>query len=296
MTHRSVFRSSAGALALLLLSLSGSVVAQQTSTPPPGAATAAAPRDDAAIEAFLLKARVVRTRRAGKGVTDSIRATLSDGTLTHDAQIQTVDEFKASFTTPKGTERNFRDSWTYNIAAYRLDRLIGLHMVPVSVSRTWNSQRAAFTWWVDDVMMDEGGRMKQNLQPPRTDCWVEQMHLLRVFDELIENTDRNLGNVLITTGWRIWAIDHTRAFRRSATPPNLAGLARIDRGVLDRLNALDFPTLQKEIGRYLADAEIRFLLSRRDAIVKHFAARGAGALFDRQDVSSGCLPRGMPAE
>ena len=126
--------------------------------------------------------------------------------------------------TSKGTERNFRDSWTYNVAAYRVARLIDLRMVPVSVERIWNSQAAAFTWWLDDVAMDEEKRMKDKVQPPRTACWLEQMHLMRMFDELIENTDRNLGNVLYTKDWRLWAIDHTRAFRRSSVPPKLATL------------------------------------------------------------------------
>ena len=244
--------------------------------------------DAAAIEVFLREAKVVRTRGAGKGVTGSLRATLSDGTLTHDAQIQMVDESRREFATKKGIERDFRDTWTYNVAGYRVARLIDLRMVPVSVERRWNGKDAAFTWWIDGVAMDEEKRLKDNVQPPRTDCWLEQMHLVRMFDELIENTDRNMGNIVYTHDWVIWAIDHTRAFRRSSVPPNLEKLTRIDRGVLKGLQALDFPTLKKEIGRYLLDSEIRLLLSRRDALVKHFTSRGEGALFDRQDLSKGC--------
>ena len=254
----------------------------------PRAQAPAAFSDPAAIEKFLLDAKVVRTRSAGKGVTGSIRATLSDGTVSHDAQIQTVDEQKREFQTNKGIERDFRDSWMFNVAAYRIARLIDLRMVPVSVERRYNSRDAAFTWWVDDVAMDEQGRLKDKVQPPRTDCYLEQMYLLKAFDALIENTDRNMGNILYTKDWRIWAIDHTRAFRRSSTPPSLEKLARIDRGVLQNLQGLDLPTLKKEIGRYLSDLEIRTLLSRRDAIVKHFLSRGEGALYDRIDVSNGC--------
>jgi hypothetical protein len=249
----------------------------------------ATPTDAATTEEFLLKGKVLRTRGAGKGITGSLRATLTDGTLTHDAQIQAVDETKQQFTSAKGTEFNFRDSWTYNVAAYRLSRLIGLDMVPVSVERTWNGQPAAFTWWVDGVLMDEGQRLKDKVQPPRPTCWLEQMHLVRMFDELIENTDRNLGNILYTKDWRIWAIDHTRAFRRSPEPRKLAELTRIDRGVFQRLQALEFAAVKREIGRYLPDSEIRVLLSRRDKIVAHFAARGEGAFFDRSDPARGCL-------
>ena len=130
---------------------------------------------DSQIEQFLREARIVRTKGIGKGVTGSTRATLSDGTLTHDAQIQTIDEKKAQFDAPGATEFNFQDSWKFNVAAYRLDRLIGLNMVPVSVPRTWRSKPAAFTWWIDDVLMDEGKRLKDKTSrrtaQPGTSRW-----------------------------------------------------------------------------------------------------------------------------
>lgn len=250
----------------------------------PAAQDAAAPLDDKAIEQFLLQAKVVRTRAAGKGITGSIRATLTDGTLTHDAQIQTVDEFKREFQGPKGIERDFRDSWTYNVAAYRVARLMGLDMVPVSVERVWNGKQGAFTWWLDNVLMDEERRVKDNVQPPRPDCWLEQMHIVRMFDALIDNTDRNLGNIIYTKEWRVWAIDHTRAFRRASVPANVAKLTKIDRSALAGLKALEFEALKRETGRYIPDAEIRLLLSRRDALVTQYNKLGDGALYDRRNI------------
>jgi hypothetical protein len=96
-----------------------------------------------AIEPFLLKARIGATRGAGGGVTDSLRATLSDGTLTYDAQIQTVDVSKARFEAGKASEVNFRDSYRYNVAAYRLSRLLGMDNAPVSVERRVDGKPAA---------------------------------------------------------------------------------------------------------------------------------------------------------
>ena len=236
---------------------------------------------DAEIERFLQEARIVRTRGAGKGVTGSIRATLTDGTISHDAQIQIVDERRTTGPSPKGPELNFRDSWTFNVAAYRLDRLIGLNLVPVSIERRYQTKVGAFTWWIDDVMMDEGTRQKKNIEPPNPRMWVETMQLVRIFDQLIYNMDRNLGNLLITKDWRVWAIDHTRAFRLHRTLKNPETIRRCDRDLLEGLKRLDDESLERELGEYLTKWERDSLLARRDAIVKLIGDAGPGALFVR---------------
>ena len=239
---------------------------------------------DEDIERFLTAARIVRTKGSGKGVTDSIRATLTDGRVTHDAHIQTVDEHRREFQSASGVEFDFRDSWTFNVAAYRLDRMLGLHLVPVSVAGRFRQQRAAVTWWVDDVMMDEGGRLKTKAEPPadRARAWNEQIYLMRLFDQLIANTDRNLGNMLITKEWRLWAIDHTRAFRKGTTLRSPAQVARCDRDVLEKLRALDRDGLKRALDRYLDEGQIRAILARRDAIVARLDALGPSAIFVRQ--------------
>ena len=250
---------------------------------------AAAEMTDAEIERFLREARVVKTRSAGKGVTNSTRATLSDGTVTHDAQIQTVDEKKATGPSAQGTELNFRDSWMFNVAAYRLDRLIGLNLVPVSIERAWNGKAGAFTWWVDDVLTDEGGRIKKKLQPPRPSEWVQTMQLIRIFDQLIYNMDRNMGNLLYTNDWRVWAIDHTRAFRLHKDLKTPASVTRCDRQVFEKLKALNREGLEREVGDYLTNWERDAILQRRDAIVEIIEKGGPGALFDRQPATSATI-------
>jgi hypothetical protein len=248
----------------------------QTPAPQP---TTTATLSDAEIEAFLLKADIVKTKSTAKGITGSLQATLSDGRLTHDVHIQSIDESKREFQSMRGTEFNFRDSWTFNVAGYKLDRLLGLHMVPVSVSRRYRSKPSAFTWWVDDVAMDEGDRLKNKTAPPDSVSWNQQM--VRLFDQLIYNVDRNMGNLLITNDWRVWAIDHTRAFRthdQLKTPNNVS---RCDRQVFQRLKDLNSDTLKRELGRYLDTWQIRALLARRDAIVQRIESLGSSALFDR---------------
>jgi hypothetical protein len=263
------------ALVAALLAFSGLFVVAQEQRPrqaiPP----------DAQVEQFLLHAKILHTHGVGKGITGSLRASLSDGTTTHDAQIQQIDEYRSQFAGPAGTELNFRDSWSFNVAAYKLDRMLGLNLVPVSVGRLYRGHTAAFTWWIDDVLMDEGERLKKKLSPPDTERWNQQMSLVRVFDQLIGNTDRNLGNLLITSDWRIWAIDHTRAFRLVGSVRTPENVTRCDREVLERMKALDRATLQRTIGSFMYTNEIPTVLSRRDEIVRIFEKAGPSALFDR---------------
>ena len=264
--------------------ISGAVLAQQPESTAPQAAVVAAtpPLTDAQIEDFLLHAKVMKTKGAKKGVTATLRATMTDGKLTHDAQIQNIDERQQVFNGSGGTtEFDFRDSWSFNVAGYRVDRLIGMNMVPVSVERKWNYKDSAFTWWIDDVMMDEEARLKAKTEPPNTGVWNQQMQMIRVFDELIANVDRNLGNLLITKDWRLWPIDHTRAFRTNKDLKKPLNVTHADRAVVERMKALDKESLRKATSRYLTTYQIDALLARRDAILKRLDAIGPGALYER---------------
>lgn len=228
---------------------------------------------------FLLKAKVIRARGINIGVTGTTRLTLTDGRLTHDGQFQPIDETKQRFESTRGTEFNFRDCWCYNVAAYRLARLLDLDMIPPSVERTYNGQKGSFTWWVDDVVMDEAARVKNKIATPDAARWNQQMWHVRVFDQLIYNVDRNLGNLVIDSDWRIWMIDHTRAFRLFDTLKTVGNLVRVDRQFLERLKALDRARLVEETKNYLTPFEINALLKRRDLIVQHFE-RVEGSVFD----------------
>jgi hypothetical protein len=225
------------------------------------------------MEAFLLKARIVNTRDAGSGVTNSRRATLTDGQLTHDVHIQTVDIAQAVFEAGRNTEVNFKDTYRYNIAGYRLAKLIGLTNVPMSVERNIEGKTGAVTWWVDDVQMDEKERMKTKTLGPDPVRTNKQIQIMRIWDELIQNRDRNQGNILWTQDWTMWLIDHTRAFRLNGNLLKPEQLSRCDRGLLDRLRALTPEAVAEAVGNSLTRQEQAALLERRDKIIKLYDDR-----------------------
>ena len=260
------------------LTASPGVARAQTPAPSEAAPTTFPPDD--VVEQFLLKGRLTKTKSAGKGVTGSMRGTMTDGVITHDVHIQTIDEYKREFRGDQGTEFNFRDSWVYNVAAYKIDRLLGMGMVPVSVDRRWKSTPAAYTWWLDNVLMDEAQRMKDKTTPPDLDRWNRQMQMVRLFDQLIANVDRNLGNLMITKDWNIWPIDHSRAFRTNVKLKTPGNIARCERQVFARLKQLDKASVKAAVGSHLQTFEIESLLKRRDEIVELIEKRGDGGLFD----------------
>ncbi|HTV00961.1 MAG TPA: hypothetical protein VMF13_10500 [Luteitalea sp.] len=231
-------------------------------------------------EHFLLTATITDVKGVKVGVTGTSRATLSDGTRTHDASVQTVDESHARYETAKRIEFNFRDYWGYNVAAYRLGQLLGLDMIPASVMRRHRYEAAAFTWWVDDVAMDERERVKRRAQPANPIYHSDQVHLMRVFDELIGNVDRNQGNMLFDIHWKLWLIDHSRAFRLTEGLRRPQSVRRCERTLLARMRGLTREALEAELGDVLTPAEMTSLLKRRDKLVAHVDGLGATALFD----------------
>lgn len=269
-------------LALFLIAAASPVFGQRT--PPPAEAapspvTAPPALTHAEQVRFLESADIRQVKAARKGIAGTQRATLATDAITHDASIQLIDQSKAQFETTRRVELGFRDYWGFNVAAYRLGVMLDLDMIPPSVPRRFRSQDAAFTWWVDDVILDEEERVKQKREPPSPARWANQMHVLRVFDELIANTDRNQGNLLIDKHWKLWFIDHTRAFRTTATLQAPATIVRCDRALLEGMKALTLPALREQLGDFLTRPQMEALLKRRDLLVSRLESIGPGAIF-----------------
>ncbi len=254
------------------------------------------------VEKFLREARVSGDRPIGVGVAHTRRLTLSAGELTHDAHFQAVDETKQSFVGQRGTEVNFRDTWKFNVAGYRLDRLLELNMTPPSIARSWAGQSGAFTWWIHGALM-EAERQQRKLAPPDA-RFNNQMHALRVFDQLIYNTDRNMQNALITPDWKLWLIDHTRAFRMYHTLLEPKHLAACDRNLFAGIKRLTLAALKSTMERLLTELELEGLLRRRDRIVALFEEKRArqgedGVFYDliprRAEYPVGSPPNPWPS-
>ena len=231
----------------------------------PAAASSLVSRDER--EAFLKTANF-----ANDPPTDgrpSWRTVLDDGTRRHDASVVAADGSGP-------TRQNYR----FNVAAYELDKLLGLNLVPPTVERSVNGRSASVTWWLDDFAMNELDRRRKRIDPPDPDRWDQQVQAVRVFDELISNTYRDTApplylnsvwdNLLITTDWTIWITDHSGAFRTRQALQDPDSLVRCPRSVLGRLRDLNRPRLHQMLERYLSSQQLDALEIRRALLVKHF--------------------------
>jgi len=235
------------------------------------------------IKEFLRTAKVVKSRQTRKGITSPWQLTLSNGELVHDAVFQAVNERKLMAPTARGMELNFVDSYRYNIAAYQLAEMIGLDdLLPVTVERRWEGKRGALMWWLPSKM-DDAERVKQGIPVPDPEDWNRQVFRVRVFNQLIYDTDFNQTNLLIGEDWKVWRIDFTRAFRLHKELMKPEELERCDRQLLEKLKGLDPAEFKKKTKDYLTSAEAKAVLARRDLLVEHFeklmAEKGESAVL-----------------
>lgn len=225
------------------------------------------------IKVFLRTAKVINEKVSSKGVTHPWRLTLTDGSITHDASFQSIDERTPAKKFESGRlEFGFVDSYKYNIAAYQLSELLGVDdMLPVYVERKWQGKTGSLSWWLP-VKMDEAERAQKKIAAPDTDKWNKQMYRIRVFDELVYDEDANLTNVLIGEDWTIWRVDFTRAFRTTKDLHDPKNLVKCDRQMFEKLKSLTFDAVAEKTKPYLTKSEVNGLMVRRDKIVAAFQA------------------------
>lgn len=231
--------------------------------------------DDDALEQWLAQAEVVDIEELDTGITDPRRVTLrKDG-----VELRAVFKYLSTdFGISDRTRAlNEADRFEYELAAYRLDRLLRLDLVPVTVPRTINGRRGVLQFWIDGSI-NLRQMLAQQLQPTGWCAAEPQYNLMNVFDVLIHNTDRTQENALFTRDWMLALIDHTRAFALHQKNPVLLYRAelRVPPALAARLERLDRETLETALGPHLRQRQIAALLKRRDQLLDLYRA-GADA-------------------
>jgi len=237
--------------------------------------------DRAEIEHFLKKAEVTAHKKIGTGVTHPEKVTLELHGVVRHAIFKKIDEET--------------DNWRNEVAAYELDKLLGIGMVPPTVEGTVGGRKGCLQLWVTGATMDayEGSF-------PDIESWRDQVSVMWLFDDLIANVDRHLNNAMVSPEHRLMLIDHSRSFHGSeqlrndlnekvnGTNVRLWGVeydpgrvrfpTRYPRPLIERLRSLTDKEIKDAIGRYVWGWRQRLLLERRQRILARVESMGPEAI------------------
>lgn len=187
---------------------------------------------------------------------------------------------QAIWKNPEGRLRGFLENWKWEIAAYRLDKYLGLQMVPPTMEKRFRGNRGSCQLWIENVKSLKDIE-EEKIQKPSYKIYPfnQALYLQRAFDNLIANDDRHLNQFLITDDWRMILIDHSRTFRTSGKfvksliydekfkeGPRL--MSSLPRDLYEKMKSLTTEIIRDVVGEYLTDKEIEATLVRRDLIVQ----------------------------
>jgi hypothetical protein len=227
---------------------------------------------DAELEDFMRNAPVVTIETLETGITNPKRVTQSRDGLNNDAifKYDDTDRGLQSRSFYKASRHNQSDRYVYDVAAYKLDRMLDLQMVPTAVIAKVEGDEGTLSDWVENAI-NERDRLEQEVPFGGFCKQYEQYRLRFVFDVLIHNDDRNLTNIVWTkNNFMLNFIDHSLAFRATKRRPKQ--YAKVDLEVSDllrsRLLSLDEESLNRELQPYLHPRQIEGILARRDLILK----------------------------
>ena len=174
----------------------------------------------------------------------------------------------------------YPDSWKWEIAAYRVDKLLDLNMVPATVERRFRGDRGSIQIWAEAEMTLKT-KVEKKIKTPsyKVFFWNRALFLQRFFDNLIGNEDRHQKNYLITEDWRILLIDHSRSFRTGKKwttelpygEKNKEGLVlkEMPKDLFEKTKTLTLEEIKGFVGDNLTDEEINAVLARKELIIEY---------------------------
>jgi len=225
------------------------------------------------VEEFLRTAEIISRERIGEGLNNFLKVLLEKDGIRMHAIFRDVHVERSQMPLSDGKiSFFFRDDAVFECAAYELAKLLGLDTVPPVVERKIQRTEGTLQAWVENVNTEKDLRETTGIPPSggiNRWRWIMQRQNIHIFDNLIYNEDRNIGNILIEPDWKLWMIDHTRAFRRWKELMNPEQVQFAERSLWEKLQALDETEVRAKLKDFLKPAEINGLIERKGLLVAH---------------------------
>ncbi len=224
------------------------------------------------IEELLKTADIIKAEEIGEGVTNPWRLYLK----------QDGEEISGCWKNPEGIQKGYMEGWKYEIAAYRMDKLLDLNMIPPTVEREFKGKKGSLQLWITSEfslldVMEQGIPLPNKM--PEAETFNRGKYLTRAFDSLIANDDRTQQNIRYTKDWRTILIDHSRAFRSSKKYRRRLLYGKkgmkekklfrwLPRSFVEKVKALNFESIENAVGPYLKQEEINAILARKKLLLE----------------------------
>jgi len=160
------------------------------------------------------------------------------------------------------------DCYKYEIAAYSLNKMLGLNIVPPVVEREINNQTGSLQILIENVMT-ERDREIRGIKPENPQEFKNRLDVIHVFEKLVHDQYKDTHDILIQLdNWKIWRVDFSEAFLPSSATLNQSPVDRCSEDLYKNLLNIKNKRLEKELNPYLNKKEINALIERKDIIVK----------------------------
>ena len=157
-----------------------------------------------------------------------------------------------------------------DLAAYRLDRMLGLDMVPVTVHREIDGKQGTLQF-VPAATLSERERVADG-HGNKVPCSLEkQWNAMYIFDALIQNPVRTPLSMLYSPdNWQLMLVSHEYSFSTRRSRPTYLRDVELAIGEQWRtaLRELDNDLLRAELGDVLDKRRLAALRDRRDVLIE----------------------------
>jgi hypothetical protein len=202
------------------------------------------------IEDYLRTVEILSTSGTGEGVTHPKKAKLPPGGPTDTLFFKAV---------PEGPQGGAMEGYKEEIAAYQIDQMLRLGMVPPTVEKVYQKQKGAAVYGIAGVknFNELGSKNGGAPTPPdssKQEYWNVQLTRAKMFDCLVDNQDPNLGNWLANADWTLFIIDHSRALHGDVTCVHQKTINHTD--------------LTAKLSMWMGKSEIKAIITSRDNLGK----------------------------
>jgi len=223
------------------------------------------------LEKYLKKTAIGPDRKSLEGRTDAYLVDLDDGKIKRTGILRFTDKTRPQYYPA--------DSYKYPIAAYELDKLLDLNIVPPIVERQDSGKKASLQIGVESPFLDERTRQLKKMEPPDPETFHNTLDNLYVFENLVYSSALceyagNLDDILIEheKDWKVWRIDLSQAFAPYAELIPDHEITRCSKKLYQNLLGLEDKVIRSKVKKYLNKDEIDAVLKRKKLIIEKIEA------------------------